>query len=537
MNLHRTSSTIRYSALAARSINRHNLLGNSVRSLSVKVNFNDSEASFRSKSIVELVRAYAVFKTCKIKFLVNNADRMIKSSYAILGEGITDAVLRRTFFGHFCAGQDTSDMGPTIKRLKAAGIGPILDYAAENDFDEEDVKPLSNAEQKIKTRVYDYRDEELCDQRAKIFESCVRSANALNFEKDVDGFAAIKITALGNPILLERMSNAIVEIRNLFLKFDIDGTGEVSKDEFKRQYEKYFTNNMNVEEVFKYINRDDDDTIDYVEWSNALTIEELHTMTSHCRARGPLADATLTEEEREILVVMRDRINRLAELASELNVKLMIDAEHTYFQPGIDNIAETLMRRYNKDRTVIFSTYQMYLTDSHRRLLDDAKRARQGGYHFACKLVRGAYMELERARAVEKHYPSPIHVSKQETHDNYNRAVSYLVDKIADGEKVEVMIASHNQQSIEMTLQKADQRGLQPSAPIYFGQLLGMADHLTYSLGGAGYRAYKYVPYGKIHEVMPYLIRRAQENSDMMGGVSVELNMLKKEIFRRMWPF
>ena len=115
--------------------------------------------------------------------------------------------------------------------------------------------------------------------------------------------------------------------------------------------------------------------------------------------------------------------------------------------------------------------------------------------------------------------------------------MSYLVDKIADGEKVEVMIASHNQQSIEMTLQKADQRGLQPSAPIYFGQLLGMADHLTYSLGGAGYRAYKYVPYGKIHEVMPYLIRRAQENSDMMGGVSVELNMLKKEIFRRMWPF
>jgi proline dehydrogenase len=215
----------------------------------------------------------------------------------------------------------------------------------------------------------------------------------------------------------------------------------------------------------------------------------------------------------------------------------MIDAEHTYFQPAIDNLANTLMKKYNKDRTVIFSTYQMYLSDSHSRLMDDMARARRGDYHFACKLVRGAYMELERARAVEKGYPSPIHVSKQATHDNYNRGVAHMLDKMADGEPVSLMIASHNQQSIELALDKASQRGLGPDARIYFGQLLGMADHLTYSLGGANYRAYKYVPYGKIKEVMPYLIRRAQENSDMMGGVGTELRMLRAEILRRLKPF
>ena len=113
--------------------------------------------------------------------------------------------------------------------------------------------------------------------------------------------------------------------------------------------------------------------------------------------------------------------------------------------------------------------------------------------------------------------------------------VSYVVDKMAKGDKVSLMIASHNQQSIELALAQVAQRGMGPSANIYFGQLLGMADHLTYSLGGAGYRAYKYVPYGKVREVMPYLIRRAHENSDMLGGVGVELKMLTKEIRSRVF--
>eukprot|EP00600_Ochromonadales_sp_CCMP1393_P010437 CAMPEP_0174957234 /NCGR_PEP_ID=MMETSP0004_2-20121128/1963_1 /TAXON_ID=420556 /ORGANISM="Ochromonas sp., Strain CCMP1393" /LENGTH=430 /DNA_ID=CAMNT_0016205329 /DNA_START=293 /DNA_END=1585 /DNA_ORIENTATION=+ len=430
-------------------------------------------------------------------------------------------------------------MKPTIDRLENAGIGSILDYAAEADIVEDDIRPLDEDETKIKSRVYDYHDEELCDIRAKVFESCIRSAHALQQgQSTADGFAAIKLTALGNPLLLERISTAIVEIRNLFLKFDTNKSGFVTREEFRSQYEIYFTSaDMSVDEIFESMDGDHDDRIDYVEWSNSVTIEQLHNITAHCINEGPLAKATLTEEERQLLADMRKRINLLADIADELDVKLMVDAEHTYFQPAIDNIVLELMKKYNRQRPLIFGTYQMYLTDSYRRLLDDTVRAEKAGYHFAAKLVRGAYMELERNRAKELGIDSPIQPTKEDTHRNYNEGMCYLIDLMAEGKNVQLMIASHNQTSIELCLQRTDHYGLGPEANIYFGQLLGMADHLTYALGNAKYRAYKYVPYGKVKEVMPYLIRRAQENSDMLGGVGVELRMLEKEITRRLKIF
>ena len=320
------------------------------RALSTKIDFNDAATSFKTKSLPELLRAYFVFQTCRVKFLVKNSESLIKKSYAILGEGPTDYVLRKTFFGHFCAGQDTPDMGPTIRRLENSGIGSILDYAAEADIEEE--APGSQGAEKAKkaametspksARVYDYCDEELCDERTKVFVSCIKSAHELqkgSTRASLDGFAAIKCTALGNPKLLERISTTIVEIRNLFLKFDVNNSGRISKEDFKKQYQLYFTSGEDVEEVFRKMDLDADDTVDYVEWSNALPIEELHKLTSFCKTKGPLANATLTEEERGLLLVMRNRINGLADLADQLNVKLMIDAEHTYFQPAIDNIA------------------------------------------------------------------------------------------------------------------------------------------------------------------------------------------------------
>lgn len=297
---------------------------------------------------------------------------------------------------------------------------------------------------------------------------------------------------------------------------------------------------QDVDEVFRMMDTARDGRIDYVEWSNTLTLEELHQLTAYCIHKGPLSRSVLTDEERQLLLVMRGRINALVALADKLDVRVMIDAEHSYFQPAIDNIAAELMRKHNHSRALVFTTYQMYLRDSLQRLRDDQLRAKSGNYYFAAKLVRGAYMELERRRADELHYVSPIHRSIEETHESYNTGVAQLIASIAAGERVEMMIASHNQTSIELALSAASASGLKPpphdeDAPIYFGQLLGMADHLTYSLGGAGYKAYKYVPYGKIREVMPYLIRRAQENSDiLMSGVGLELSMLTRELTRRL---
>lgn len=151
----------------------------------------------------------------------------------------------------------------------------------------------------------------------------------------------------------------------------------------------------------------------------------------------------------------------------------MIDAEHTYFQPAIDNITTDLIRKHNRSYPVIFSTYQMYLKDSADRLLMDVERAKKGGYCFAAKLVRGAYMVLERARAAEMKYDDPVHDSQSATHQNYNAALKVLISGIAAGERIEVMIATHNRHSVELALQVMKENNLAPQSNVYFGQLLG----------------------------------------------------------------
>jgi proline dehydrogenase len=154
----------------------------------------------------------------------------------------------------------------------------------------------------------------------------------------------------------------------------------------------------------------------------------------------------------------------------------MIDAEHTYFQPAIDNITTDLIKKFNREYPVIFSTYQMYLKDSSQRLLIDAERAKKGNYCFAAKLVRGAYMVLESARAVTMKYDNPIHESLNDTHNNYNGAVKMLISSIAAGHRVEVMIATHNQHSVELALHAMEENALPPTSSVYFGQLLGMCN-------------------------------------------------------------
>lgn len=497
-----------------------------------RIDFSDPRVSFKSKSLWELVRGKVVFTTCQIKPLVKNSEKLVKLSYKILGMNLTNALFKLTFFGHFCAGEDVVSIGGTVKRLEKGGVGSILDYAAESDVSEDDKKvPESTTVGKVSGRTYDYKDEEVCDGHLEVFITAIKNV------KDVTptGFAAIKCTALGNPELLKQASSALVEIRKLFHRLDANNTGFVTREQFLAT----FSNKINGKDVLEYFNildSDNDGRIDYIEWTNGLKLEDLHLLTQHCTVQGPLFQATLNAQERELLVNMKKRIYKLADLAQQLGVRLMIDAEHTYFQPAIDNITIELARIYNRTGKfpVIFSTYQMYLKDSRHRLLTDLDRARKGNYKFAAKLVRGAYMVLERQHALEKGLPDPINENISVTHDNYNFALKETITRIARGDDIEIMIASHNQNSVELAVKTMNELKLPPSVGVYFGQLLGMSDHLTFSLGENGYQAYKYVPYGKVNEVMPYLIRRAQENSDALSGAATELKMTNQEIIRRL---
>lgn len=501
------------------------------------VDFSNTKLVFQSKSTFSLIRAYLVFQSCRIQTIVDNAEKLLRVSYSILGDRLTDSILKKTYFAHFCAGEDEKEIMPVIYDYERHGIGSILDYAAEADIQEDPIKlieGLTEDEMQIRVRTYTYKNELLCDERALTFDKCLRSANVVKGSSS-NGFVAVKITALTDPEILEKMSQVVVEIRKLFVKFDKNENGLISADEFRRGYDYYFKGER-AAELFELIDTDDRGQVDYISWSNLITIEDLHLLTSQCREKGPLFHATFSDHERDLLLSFRNRVRKLAMVADELDVNMMIDAEHTYFQPAIDNVAGTLMKEFNTKKPVIFSTYQMYLVDSEWRLATDLMRAKQGNYYFAAKLVRGAYMELERARATELRYPDPIHATKQDTDDNYNRNVEKIVQLMGEGEKIEMMIASHNQESVEHALRCVKDNGMNPDeAPIHFAQLMGMADNLTFLLGHKKYKAYKYVPYGAVKEVMPYLVRRAQENSGMMGGAISEIDMLSAELKRRMF--
>eukprot|EP00941_MAST-03F_sp_MAST-3F-sp1_P003403 g3403.t1 len=519
-----------------------------------RLDFHDTKVAYQSKSTSDLLRALLVFRICTMTFLVRHSDQLLAYSKRFLGDNIVSAFFRPTFFRHFCAGVDEENIKPTVRHLNSFGVGGILDYAAEADLDslpkgeENSILDLPENEPSSQSvaRTYAYVDEMACDENVKIFEDCIKSVRNVSPE----GFAAIKITALGNPKLLERVSQALNEIRHMFKRYDADRDGRLSYSEFRDAFKTDFVieNDSEVVEWYEQFSgtktTNKDTTIDYVEWTNSMELTTLWNLIRKCRSKGPLADSALDSEECKLLETLLQRTDRLCTLAGDLGVRVMIDAEQTYFQPAIDHVVIKMQRKHNKpgknpvkDRAVVYNTYQCYLKDSHERIKIDLDRSRKEGWQFAAKLVRGAYMVAERARAKEKNYEDPIHDTLQETHDSYNNAVEKLLSRsevIEKGEPANIVVASHNQESVERTIDVMKRLGLTPGGRgVYFGQLLGMSDHLSFTLGKHGYKAYKYVPYGPVHEVIPYLVRRAQENSDIMQGVGIERRMLWKEIKRR----
>lgn len=512
---------------------------------------------------------------------VRHAEPLLRRTRCVVGDTITDRLLKASLFGHFCAGENETEIQNPIHALQRAGIGSILDFAAEDDVAPSGsssssssscagaVTPPSSAtssftaavvdaqqpnaadtitsDQPPIVRVYDYESEAKCDRHVHTFRKCIQDVATLQS----DGFAAVKVTALCNPKLLERMSRAIVEAQNLFAKFDTDRDGYISRQEFEQGFQLFFRDDTTkLKDMLEQVTHSDDGKlIDYISWSMLLRPEDLPSITSGCKEIGPLALATPTDEEVVLISKLYHRGHELAQHAAQYGTRLLIDAEQTRFQPAIDTLVLELQRTYNtmtgsadSDNTgstypIVYHTYQCYLRDAPHRIRIDLERSRRFGYHFGAKLVRGAYMESERALASAFDYPSPIHDTLDETHLCYNQSVKTLLQYAVDhpDQKVEVMLATHNQQSVEQAIAAMNQLGVDRRESIVsFGQLYGMKDHLTYNLGKNGYRAYKYVPYGEVKMVMPYLIRRANENSSIAGGANAELTMILQELSRRL---
>ncbi len=239
----------------------------------------------------------------------------------------------------------------------------------------------------------------------------------------------------------------------------------------------------------------------------------------------------LPEKSRMKWQRIQDRVSAICELAHTLEQPVFVDAEESWIQNAIDLLAERMMEKDNREKPIVFNTIQLYRHDRLEFLKESHRKAKEKGYILAVKLVRGAYMEKERSRAAEMNYPSPIQPDKAATDRDYDAAIDFCLENI---ENIAFVAGTHNEKSVQMLAQKMEEKNISHDHPhVFFSQLFGMSDNLSYILADNQYNVSKYVPYGPVEDAVPYLIRRAKENTSVMGQMSRELDLIDRELKRR----
>ncbi|XP_061590168.1 proline dehydrogenase 1, mitochondrial [Cololabis saira] len=540
----------------------------------VHVDFDNTQEAYKSKRNIELLRSLLVFKLCSIDILVEKNKELIELSRKLFGQRLFEKLMKMTFYGQFVAGEDHNSIKPLIHKNQAFGVGAVLDYSVEEDLTQEEaVKKemdscVSEAEKEspgtdhrekkykahrqfgdrrggvISARTYFYADEAKCDKQMDTFKNCIKASGGASY----DGFSAIKMTALGRPQFLLQFSEVLVKWRQFFNFLAAQqGKSDMSVLEQRLELEQLKDNlaqlgvgaKDDIENWFTGEKLGLSGTIDLLDWnslmndttkmSSLLMVPNLET--GHLE---PLLNKFTSEEESQMKRMLQ-RVDILAKHAVENGVRLMVDAEQTYFQPAISRLTLEMQRRFNREKPVIFNTYQCYLKDAYDNVTVDVELSRREGWYFGAKLVRGAYMYQERARAQEIGYEDPINPDYEATNRMYHKCLDYVLEEIEHSRKANIMVATHNEDTVEFTLEKMNEMALSPTEnKVYFGQLLGMCDQISFPLGQAGFPVYKYVPYGPVNEVIPYLSRRAQENRGFMKGSQRERSLLWKELKRRL---
>lgn len=243
------------------------------------------------------------------------------------------------------------------------------------------------------------------------------------------------------------------------------------------------------------------------------------------------AGISLTSAENDAWKRVYTRIDKICAEAAANNIMVLVDAEESWIQQPVDDLTDAMMAQYNKNNVVVFNTFQLYRHDRLDFLKVSYEKANKTGYKLGAKLVRGAYMEKERARAAEKGYKSPIQPDKKSTDKDYDAAVHYCLQHITG---IGLFVGSHNENSCLMAAKYMHEHNIPANTnSVYFSQLYGMSDNITFNLANSGYHVAKYLPYGPVKDVIPYLMRRAQENTSVAGQTGRELTLLNQEIKRR----
>ncbi|XP_029025254.1 proline dehydrogenase 1, mitochondrial [Betta splendens] len=540
----------------------------------IHIDFDNTEEAYKSKGNLELIRSLLVFKLCTVDVLVEKNKELMELSKKLLGQRLFERLMKMTFYGQFVAGEDHNAIKPLIEKNRAFGVGAVLDYSVEEDLTQEEAERkemdscVSEAEKEspgadhrerkykahrqfgdrrggvISARTYFYADEAKCDNQMETFINCIKASGGAS----ADGFSAIKMTALGRPQFLLQFSEVLVKWRRFFnFLAALQGKSEMMVLEQKLELDQLKENLTKLgvgsrDEIDNWFSGEKlgvSGTIDLLDWnsliddttkiSNLLMVPNLETGQLES-----LLNRFTAEEERQMKRMLQ-RVDILANHALDNGVRLMVDAEQTYFQPAISRLTLEMQRRFNREKPVIFNTYQCYLKEAYDNVTLDVELSRREGWYFGAKLVRGAYMYQERARAQEIGYEDPINPDYEATNRMYHKCLEYVLEEIEHSRKANVMVATHNEDTVKFTLEQMNEMGLSPTEnKVYFGQLLGMCDQISFPLGQAGFPVYKYVPYGPVNEVIPYLSRRAQENRGFMKGSQRERSLLWKELKRRL---
>jgi len=257
----------------------------------------------------------------------------------------------------------------------------------------------------------------------------------------------------------------------------------------------------------------------------------MHTGQGSLMKRYQHAIDNLPEEEKTEWQRVVDRLMKISEIAAQKNVGVLIDAEETWIQDPVDALTILMMVKFNKEKCVVYNTLQLYRHDRIQFLKDSYEAAIEKNFILGAKLVRGAYMEKERLRAAEMGYSSPIQPDKESTDRDFNACVEFCIEHI---DNIGLIVASHNEYSNLLAVQLLQKKNLSLKHPhVHWSQLYGMSDNITFNLAHAGCSVSKYLPFGPIKDVVPYLMRRAQENSSVAGQTGRELGLIEKEMRRR----
>lgn len=519
---------------------------------------------YKDRSLWYLLKAVAILKLCSFPYIAENSVRHMKKAESILGTFFTyDICVKKTIYAYFCAGESDQELKKTIQTLENKGIGAILDYAAEADT-EGSVAPAPGASEApnismqsliSKNDIPYLMNENDFENNMKLYMMSIMHAS-LHSPDQYNSLAAVKVTGMCDPQLLARMSAILMAIhQNWALYFTQETAPKLEEcrivmgpnlphqdfitfEQLKKGFESFDPTNPlkddEIEEFKRLLDPKNNGKINFVDYKDELSRAVTATDPSPAQQMLIKHLPHLNNIEKELWDNAMRRLRLLASTAKELNVRLLVDAEQTFYQHAIDFMAFKLQKEFNQDQAVVYNTYQCYLTYAQERVVNDMTRAAWHGYQWGGKIVRGAYMLQERATAKEYHYASPIWPTYEETGECYLKSSLLILKELCKPEKSkwEVFFGTHNDGVVKALCEEI-LKTPQIQQQVSFGQLFGMKDNLTIPLSRANFATYKYVPYGPVKETIHYIGRRAVENSSVLTSGVNERTLMVEEILRR----